>query len=336
MSRVGIVAIGRNEGERLIRCLDSVVGQGHTVVYVDSHSSDGSVAAARIRGVDVVELDPTQPMHPSLARGAGARRVLELAPDCEFIQFFDGDCEMEKGWIETALAFMDANPQHGMVLGRRRERFPDASPYNLLADIDWDSPIGPIKYSHGDMFVRVSAYQSCGGWRSDVLFDEDTDFLVRLRGCGWRLERVDAPMSIHDMSMTRLGQWWKRQKRTGGSYAEGFLRYGFTSERLWIKEILSILFWGAVLPLMALLLAIPTHGISLLMLLGYVFLYVKIRQAAARCGMDQRRAHVFALSTTLGKIPGAIGVISNWLRIALKRRRSWIIYKPSSTMHSTT
>jgi len=43
---VAIVAIGRNEGERLKRCLRSVVGKARTVVYVDSGSADGSAEFA--------------------------------------------------------------------------------------------------------------------------------------------------------------------------------------------------------------------------------------------------------------------------------------------------
>ena len=54
MSTVGIVAIGRNEGERLHRCLNSVVGRGLTLVYVDSGSTDGSIKLARNLGVEGV------------------------------------------------------------------------------------------------------------------------------------------------------------------------------------------------------------------------------------------------------------------------------------------
>ena len=39
---VGLVVIGRNEGERLVRCLRSVIGRADAVVYVDSGSTDGS------------------------------------------------------------------------------------------------------------------------------------------------------------------------------------------------------------------------------------------------------------------------------------------------------
>ena len=56
-SSVGVVVIGRNEGERLIRGLRSALPQAQTVVYVDSGSTDGSQEAARGLGAQVVALD---------------------------------------------------------------------------------------------------------------------------------------------------------------------------------------------------------------------------------------------------------------------------------------
>ena len=44
---VAAVAIGRNEGDRLIRCLTTLTDQLDRIVYVDSGSTDGSVQAAR-------------------------------------------------------------------------------------------------------------------------------------------------------------------------------------------------------------------------------------------------------------------------------------------------
>ena len=63
MSDLGVVAIGRNEGERLRCCLNSVVGRGLPVVYVDSSSTDSSVELARSMGVEVVELDSVAAVH---------------------------------------------------------------------------------------------------------------------------------------------------------------------------------------------------------------------------------------------------------------------------------
>lgn len=44
---LGVVVIGRNEGERLKRCLASLLGNVDQIVYVDSGSTDGSVQLAQ-------------------------------------------------------------------------------------------------------------------------------------------------------------------------------------------------------------------------------------------------------------------------------------------------
>ena len=44
--QIGCVVIGRNEGQRLVRCLESLLGRVAHIVYVDSGSTDGSVAMA--------------------------------------------------------------------------------------------------------------------------------------------------------------------------------------------------------------------------------------------------------------------------------------------------
>lgn len=49
---VGAVIIGRNEGARLVACLASFPGWVRPLVYVDSGSTDGSVAAARAAGAE--------------------------------------------------------------------------------------------------------------------------------------------------------------------------------------------------------------------------------------------------------------------------------------------
>jgi glycosyltransferase involved in cell wall biosynthesis len=46
LNDVAVVAIGRNEGDRLKACLRSVVDVAALVVYVDSGSTDDSVAFA--------------------------------------------------------------------------------------------------------------------------------------------------------------------------------------------------------------------------------------------------------------------------------------------------
>src|SRR5579864_8939667 len=190
MSEVGVIAIGRNEGERLRRCLASVVGRGMPVVYVDSRSTDGSVELARSLGADVVELDLSLPFSAARARNAGVERLATIAPDARLVQFVDGDCEVGDGWIERAAAELNDRSDVAVVCGRRRERFPDASIYNRLADLEWDTPVGEVKSCGGDAMMRLDAFHAAGGFDATVVAGEEPELCQRLRARGWKVLRI--------------------------------------------------------------------------------------------------------------------------------------------------
>ena len=108
---VGVVVIGRNEGERLKRCLGSVLGTAECIVYVDSGSSDDSVQMSRMLGVEVVELDLHIPFTAARARNEGFRRLVETRPDLPYVFFVDGDCEVVHGWLDSACRFLETHPE---------------------------------------------------------------------------------------------------------------------------------------------------------------------------------------------------------------------------------
>jgi GT2 family glycosyltransferase len=316
MAELGVVAIGRNEGERLRLCLESVVGHAQAVVYVDSGSSDGSVELARSLGVEVVELDTSRPFTAAWARNEGMARLLQILPSIEFVQFVDGDCEVVGGWIETASRVLEGEPVVGVVCGRRRERFPERSVYNRMADLEWDSPIGPAKACGGDAAFRVEAFRQVGGYNPSLIAGEEPDLCVRLRKTGWTILRIDAEMTLHDMAMTRFGQWWKRAVRAGHAFTEGAAMHGAPPERHWVRETRSISLWGLVVPLLAFGLAWPTGGISLLLLATYPMLFLKTyRYYLARRGWPAKDAGLFAFFVIVAKFPQAVGQM-----IYLRRR----------------
>ena len=139
---LGVVVIGRNEGERLRACFDSLAGVSAVVVYVYSASVDGSVALAKSRGIEVVELDDSDPCTAARSRNAGLRRLREIAPAIQWVHFIDGDCTIVPGWIGNAIDAAANNERLAVVCGRRRERFPHQSIYNRLCDLEWNTPIG--------------------------------------------------------------------------------------------------------------------------------------------------------------------------------------------------
>lgn len=247
----GVVVIGRNEGERLRRCLESVVRLVGLVCYVDSGSTDNSVAMARSLGIDVVELDVRIPFTAARARNEGFRRVRELVPDLVYVQFVDGDCEVVDGWLDAACTFLDAHADIAAVCGRRRERYPERSIYNRLCDIEWNSPVGESKEAlGGDAMIRIEALVAMGGYRSSLIGGEDTELGVRLRAAGWRMWRLDKEMTLHDAAMTRFSQWWKRTKRAG--YATAEVASLHEAERFWAREARSPRLWGLFIPLVTL------------------------------------------------------------------------------------
>lgn len=306
---MGAVAIGRNEGPRLERCLTSLVGAGlgPSTVYVDSDSTDGSPELAWALGVEVLALDLSKPFTAARARNAGADRVAVIAPAVEYIQFVDADCEMAPDWIERALAVMDARPDAAVVCGRRRERHPDASIYNRLMDLEWDTPIGDAKYCGGDALIRVAALREVNGYDGTLIAGEEPDLCLRLRAKGWKIVRIDAEMTLHDAAMTHASQWWRRSTRNGYAFAEGAFRHGTPPERHWVREARSNWFWGMGLPVAALGGALPTLGLSLGLLGAYAALYWKVSAAERRRGRSTSDAQLFAASCVLSKFPQAWG-----------------------------
>ncbi|MGO9359220.1 MAG: glycosyltransferase family 2 protein, partial [Xanthobacteraceae bacterium] len=201
--------IGRNEGQRLERCLQSTAAAS-PVVYVDSGSKDGSREWARDFGAKVINLDLTRPFTAARARNAGFDSLEKLAPDCRYVQFIDGDCEMVGGWPADAISFLEAHPDVAAVAGRRRERFPDRSIYNWLCDCEWAGPAGETTAFGGDVMMRRAALEAVSGYRDDMIAGEEPELGVRLRAVGWKIWRLEREMTLHDAGMTRFAQWWRR------------------------------------------------------------------------------------------------------------------------------
>ncbi|HEY9741580.1 MAG TPA: glycosyltransferase [Coleofasciculaceae cyanobacterium] len=331
LKRIGLVAIGRNEGQRLHQCLLSVVGKVAQVVYVDSGSTDGSIELARSLGVEIVEIDLSTPFTAARARNAGFARLLEANIEIEFVQFVDGDCEVVEGWLDYALAQLDAHPDVAVVCGRRRERFPEATIYNLLCDIEWDTPVGETKACGGDSMMRVAAFQQVGGFNPTLIAGEEPELCVRLRQAGWKILRLDAEMTRHDAQMTRFGQWWKRAQRAGHAYAEGAWLHGREPERHWVKESRSIWLWGLIVPLLALGMAWSTKGLSLLLLGAYPLMTNRIyRYYMQQQKLKSKDAWIYALSCVLGKFPQIQGQTQFHLGRLLGRRQNLIEYKAAA------
>ncbi len=320
---LGVVAIGRNEGERLGRCLLSLaeVAPGVAAVYVDSGSTDGSVERARSLGVEVVELDMTRPFSAARARNAGFERLKAIAPGLRYAMFVDGDCEVAAGWLERAKAEMEARADLVVVCGRRRELFPERSIYNRLADLEWDTPIGLALACGGDSLVRAEAFERVGGFDPTAAAGEEPELCQRLRQAGGTVRRIDAEMTRHDLGMTRFRQWWRRQYRTGYNGLDILTRFpgkdqlfarDLNRSRLWAigwpfgviaVGVAGLAIGGPVVALVAALLAASTLGLQILRLA------IKIRPRVD----TPRTALAYGMLTMVAKWANLVGQVGYML-----------------------
>lgn len=311
---VGVVVIGRNEGDRLRKCLESAIGRAAWVVYVDSGSSDSSVALARSLGADVVELDASAPFTAARGRNEGFLRLSQTLRPPRFVQFVDGDCEFVDGWLDEARSALEARPDVAIVCGRRRERFPEASVYNRLADLEWDRPAGEAESCGGDSMVRAEAMASVGGFDPSVAAGEEPELCFRLRRDGWKVLRLGGEMTRHDMAMTRFGQWWRRRVRGGRGALDVALRCGgdaapfagqVRSSRIWTVGWITALVvagpmaWAAFGPVPGLIVAAALASLPAIQAL-------RIGLAARRRLGDLRLALAF----------GALSMMGKWAEIA--------------------
>jgi GT2 family glycosyltransferase len=334
VGRIGVVVIGRNEGERLKRCLRSLP-EGLPVVYVDSGSTDGSVDFADSIGVSVVALDMSVPFTAARARNAGWKALFEGGHDLEFIQFVDGDCEIDRGWFASAEAALQLEPGVAAVFGRLRERFPESSLFNRMCDDEWNVPIGIVDHCGGNAMIRLSAITAVGGFNDQLIAGEEPDLCLRMREIGFRIRRIDAEMGLHDAAMFTFDSWWKRTKRSGYGYTEHVWRHRKRAFPTWRRQLSSIGFWAFGMPFIVLLASLALlhpsqYGLPVacaLIAAAYSFQIFRMTWKKTKIGENWDHAIRTAALMMFGKIPQALGALGYFFDRVFKRKPSLIEHR---------
>jgi glycosyltransferase involved in cell wall biosynthesis len=257
---LSVVVIGRNEGERLSRCIRSIQTMKFAgrveLIYVDSASTDGSALVADSMGARVISVLPLRPT-AALGRNAGWKSA--SAP---IVLFLDGDTLLHEQFVADSLsAFSD--PSVAIVWGHRREINTGASLYNRVLDLDWIYAPGFVEFCGGDALVRRDVLQRVSGFDENLIAGEEPEMCRRIRALGYKILHIDRPMTGHDLAMTKWRQYWRRATRAGYAYAEVSARFRNTDLPFWGEEVeknrrrflvllsipiiglaLSILFWS--------------------------------------------------------------------------------------------
>ncbi len=326
---VGIVVIGRNEGDRLRTSLASVNQFGYPVAYVDSGSTDDSVNVAKNYATLVHELDRSSPFSAARARNEGFDVITSTYPGLKYVQFVDGDCVVAPGWFEAGVNALSVDGGPSLVLGHRKELKPDFTIYNRLAAIEWNSPVGELTNFGcliGSFLVKVPVFKAMNGFKTNVIAGEDSELGVRMCLAGHKMHKIDYHMETHDANILKFSQWWNRAVRAGHAVGQRAHINGDTAVQDCVKERKSTIVWGIVMPIVAIIMLFIFPLVSLAILGLYGVMFVKVYRYAKQQGMTHDDALIYTSSIVVGKVANGIGFLKFQMN-AMKKQYVLIEYK---------
>ena len=326
---LSVVVIGRNEGQRLARCLESVRGihgfHRIQLIYADSASTDGSPELAAQYGAEVIVVHPERPT-AAIGRNAGWQRATE-----EFVLFLDGDTVLNPDFPMAALNAIHANSKICAVWGHRRELFPAKSIFIRVLDLDWIYAPGIVEACGGDVLMRRSALSEAGGYDENLIAGEEPELCRRLRSRGYSILHIDHPMTLHDLHITRWSQYWKHARRGGYAYAQVADRFRCTEDPFWLGDAKRAAIFGSfwtISIVAALFVSIQYSYVPLAIWFG-LFLAASFRSAwKARWKNDNATTlFLYGIHSHFQHIPIFIGELQYILDKRRGRQRDLIEYK---------
>jgi glycosyltransferase involved in cell wall biosynthesis len=157
---IGVVAIGRNEGERLRACLASARRDCAAVVYVDSGSTDGSAELAKSLGVHVVDLDLSKPFTAARARNEGFAKLKEIEPNLMPFNSSTATAKSFQGWIAKAKANWKQTPKPPSSAAAAASGFPPPPSTTNSATWSGTHPSASQIACGGDALIRTAAFEA--------------------------------------------------------------------------------------------------------------------------------------------------------------------------------
>lgn len=309
---IGCVVIGRNEAARLPATLASVSAAGLTMVYVDSGSSDASVAIAQAAGAPIVNLDPARPFTAARARNEGVDTLTAAHPEAAYVMFLDGDCRLDPAFPPKAANALDADPDCAIIVGHLHEEQIAPSIYTRLSAIEWSSTTGEIRdfgNLGGIMMARIGDVRAVGGFNAAMIAGEDSELGVRLSLAGKRVVKIDAAMATHRADIVHFGQWWRRSVRAGHALAHRYALHGASRLQDCKRAYWSTIIWGGAMPVAAFALAPVTRGLSLLLCAAYGALMIRMTGHFRRQGAGLATAATAALFGIIAKFANFVGLV---------------------------
>jgi glycosyltransferase involved in cell wall biosynthesis len=335
---IDCILIGVNSARTIGRCIESIRAGSYPaerlhICYADGGSTDDSTAiAGRYPGVEVIALNPDYPT-PGLGRNAGWKNG-----SSPFVQFLDSDTIVDPQWFSQAIVSMN-DPALGAVNGMRRELHPEHSVYNWIGDLEWNGPVGQSDCFGGDVLIRRTALEKTGGYDETLVGGEDPELSRRIIRAGWRIERIDAVMTRHDLAMSTLKQYLRRAYRSGYGFAAVRAREARIGSDFWQYDFRKIIAKGggfivaetlAMLTLLTGLSGLHIAASMLFLAAGIPLLFsprlFRVSKFMQENRLSRKEAETYAMHCSVVVLPQLMGVIRFYFGYLfnrpLKNRRS--------------
>jgi len=192
---ISVIVIGKNEGERLDRCMASIASAlhllKHEVIYVDSRSSDDSIERAKAHGARCFLLS-AEHTTAGLGRFVGSREAKG-----EYLLFLDGDMELMPGFCEAAMMTLAAREAQGVSGIREDVYIKNGEVAGKNENYFGCTRERVCPEFGGAIFLKADALQKAGGWSPDTIACEEAELHARLRASGCQIIEVPVPMIRH-------------------------------------------------------------------------------------------------------------------------------------------
>lgn len=282
---LSFIVIGRNEGWKLTKCLDSIFNSikknaitQYEVIYVDSQSTDDSIERAKkFSQTKVFQL--TGVCNAAIGRNIGA---VESKGDVLF--FIDGDMEIVPEFLSSIFDQI-GNLKYNSVTGHLIDNFFSTDGIFLSEQPrTYKNRIPPkeieLTTSGGILIVKRMFWNKIGGMRTKYRRSQDMDLILRLRSIGVKTVRIPFLIARHNtVDYRNVNRMWSLLFNGHMLYSAVLLRDHFFNKRFFVESLRQN--YTSIVLLFTVLLSITLKSILFPMviyfitLLGRVFLNTK-------------------------------------------------------------
>lgn len=223
---ISFIIIGRNEGWKITKCLQSVFDAiaynnliDYEVIYVDSNSTDDSVERV-LKFKDIKIFKITSKPNPAIGRNIGAQES-----NGESLFFIDGDMEIMTEFLH--LVYDEKNGlKYNYLSGQfknyyyndKGKLFKKESCYNLKKENTYMATTG------GLFLIKKELWNSINGMRNKYKTGEDLDMGLRLAKKGFKiLRKKDLLAKHHTIQYVDKKRFWKDFFKGSHLYARSMI-----------------------------------------------------------------------------------------------------------------